>query len=133
MLNEPSLLMARSKGPVYCWVNPGSKEGRAEAMYCTMPRCIAPGECGLVMILNNDVLGPCPAGFRARDPWPGGQSTSVLVRARVYGADRGCSIPLPGGHDRQYQPGHHEWALEVASGFCMGAWFQRAAGKRRLS
>src|SRR5512146_135593 len=101
MLNEPSLLMARSKGPVYCWVNPGSKEGRAEAMYCTMPRCTAPGESGESRTRTGRILGvagletseyhhepPAYPAWVSRPTFPG--DSDVQRGSHDRPAPRGC-------------------------------------------
>src|SRR5512140_1321827 len=75
--------MARSSGPVYCCVNPGSKEGVAGGISCTMPCCTTPGESGdsrtrTGLILDMNVLKP----------------TSHLLRPRARPARLSLVIPM---------------------------------------
>ena len=58
--------MARSSGPVYCCVNPGSKEGGAGGIPCTMPCCTTPGESGESRTKTGRILDTArvePSGF----------------------------------------------------------------------
>src|SRR5215467_14155557 len=53
-LNEPSLLMARRSGPLYCCVSPGSKEG------------VVAGFIAIYLRLSTVVRGPAVTGGQAR-------------------------------------------------------------------